>query len=106
MTPPGFEWNDGISHVAANEHDDTLGLDVPIRMLDELVGARSISVLKIDAEGYGRHALRRAERALREHRIRHIVFEDHEVRDSAVVAFLQSFGYRTYALTWVLRDQW
>jgi hypothetical protein len=59
--------------------------------------------VKLDVEGFEGAALKGAARALREHRIRHILFEDHQPQPSDVVRGLQCGGYWVFSLGWAMR---
>lgn len=78
--------------------------EVVVRPLDAIVqerGIRDVHLLKIDIEGYELHALRSAERLLKERRIRNILMEFHD-RELAelgqsrgeILSLLQQHGYR------------
>jgi hypothetical protein len=75
-------------------------VSVPVETLDDVVGERIVGLLKVDVEGYEFPLLKGAARALKEHRIRHIVFEDHEGSASDAAKFLQSAGYKVFAIGW------
>jgi hypothetical protein len=58
--------------------------------------------MKIDVEGYEPEVLRGATRALAGRRIRHVLFEDHNCRESEAVALLKESGYRLYSIGWAM----
>jgi FkbM family methyltransferase len=120
VMPLAFDSNDGLSYIAPDSEPGAAGhtgvtaspradastatrVDVELRALDDVLGSRAAAVMKLDVEGYELHVLRGASRAVAERRIRHIVFEDHAVAESAVVAHLRGAGYALFALGWTLR---
>jgi FkbM family methyltransferase len=103
ILPEGFSCDDGLAYIRRDGLPGSRSIPVGMETLDEAVGARPIAVLKLDVEGHELQALRGAKRALESRRIRHIVFEDHQGRGSAVVRFLESFGYRVYSIGWSVK---
>lgn len=99
--PADFETNDGVARIGSGAGGRSL--TVQVTTLDEELRDERASVLKLDVEGFEPQVLRGAERALRERRIRHIVFEDHSVADSEVVRILGGAGYQLFALGWSMR---
>ena len=57
---------------------------------------RSVAILKVDVEGAEQAVLEGAANALKEGRLRHIIFEDHHGSDSAVMTRLLGYGYAIY----------
>ncbi len=118
--PDAFGDNDGIAHVVDDAHEeqraDRAGeagkavkagaagqaIDVPVITLDDVLGSRHADLLKIDVEGYEAHVLAGAQRSLNAHRIRHIVFEDHDAARSVVIHRLREAGYTIFALGWTM----
>ncbi len=100
VIPSEFAGNDGIARIATTSGPGEKTIVVALKSLDNLLGGQSVRVMKLDVEGFEIHVLRGATGLLQAGRIRHIVFEDHEVEGSAVVRFLQGFGYRVFALGW------
>ena len=98
--PKGSDSNDGISTLqhCVNAIDSfkvqTVSLD---KFLD-----KSIFILKIDIEGHEFSALSGASSLLANGKIRHIVFEEHDVEHSSVVALLANNGYSIYSIGWDL----
>ncbi len=66
--------------------------------LDELLGVRSVGVLKLDVEGHEEAVLRGAREALAGRRIRDVVFEDLGQPPTAVTRLLEEAGYSVYKL--------
>jgi FkbM family methyltransferase len=103
IVPPDFDGNDGISKIAQGSLADGESITVPLDTLDEVLESTSVALLKLDVEGFEAQVLRGAARSLSGRRIRHIVFEDHEVTRSEAVRLLSEYGYRLYSLGWALR---
>jgi FkbM family methyltransferase len=104
ILPDGFDSNDGVAHIAAVSGSalGTRSIQIQVETLDDVLRETTATVLKIDVEGYEFQVLRGAVRALEERRIRHIIFEDHNIVGSRVMELLRDFGYRVYALGWSL----
>jgi FkbM family methyltransferase len=100
---PDFSSNDGTSRIAHTGNSGNESLPVAIRTLDDAIEDEPITVLKMDVEGFEPQLLRGASRALATRRIRHIVFEDHDIGTSEVVGILGQNGYRLFSLGWALR---
>lgn len=97
--PPGFSGNSGLATVSQVSERKNLQA-VPIKKLDgfsQEVG--TVSVLKIDVEGFELAVLEGAKSLLEEKKIANIVFEDHAPRESRVVALLRDHGYSIYGLS-------
>lgn len=102
VMPSQFAENDGISYIGRGDVTAGAGIDVPVSTLDDVLAARSATLLKLDVEGYELQVLTGTTSALSERRIRHIVFEDHDIGRSAVAALLQQFGFTVFAITWAM----
>jgi len=98
--PVDFENNDGISSLIASETKENSSVNVGVETLDDVIGDRNVSVLKLDIEGYEPQALRGATNALVEKRIKHIIFEDHELGKGEAATMLKVMGYEIFALGW------
>jgi hypothetical protein len=70
--------------------------------LDDLIDT-PVSVLKLDVEGFEASVLRGAHRLLSGRRLRHIIFEDHNVERSEVVRMLEDAGYQVFTIGWRMR---
>ena len=89
--PSGFDGNDGTARIAA-EPLDAGTVAVPMRTVDSVLGDGQADLLKLDVEGFESEVLAGAARALEGRRIRHVVFEDHDVSRSAAVQRLHEAG--------------
>jgi len=99
--PQGSEFNDGISTL--QDCADAIGsIAVQTVSLDEFLD-KEIHTLKIDIEGHEYSALSGAKSLLARGKIRNIVFEDHDIEHSDVVALLTSFGYKILSIGWDLK---
>ncbi len=103
----GFDWNMGSASVLS---DDASSMPrparvahVPLRRLDDEVGAGKVGVMKLDVEGHEAEVLRGADRLLRERRIRDIVFEEFDPPPTPVTRLLESRGYAVFSLDQALR---
>lgn len=103
LLPAGFDDNDGIARIVVDPGAADRTVVVPMRRLDDVVGDLMVDVLKMDVEGHEPHVLAGAARLLRHQRIRHVVFEDHDVTHSPAVRVLREAGYALFALGWTVR---
>jgi FkbM family methyltransferase len=101
--PRGFDGNDGMARIAVPGGADPESVTVPMATLDDIVGNRSVAVLKLDVEGHEAQVLRGGRRLLESRRIRHIVFEEHDLDASDALAILRGAGYHIHALGWSMR---
>jgi hypothetical protein len=74
-----------------------------VETLDDVIGHRQAGVMKLDVEGHEDQVLEGASEALREHRIRHVVFEDHHGPGSRSMELLRTAGYELFAIGWSMR---
>lgn len=88
--------NHGLAYIGAGVG----GLSIRTERLDEVVGANTISVMKMDVEGHEPAVLAGASGLLARKGIRHVVFEDHAIGTSQVRGMLVAAGYRVFALGW------
>ena len=113
VLPESSAANDGLAHIAtAHEqderatHDPSEAVDsvrVSVEKLDQVIGERTVGVVKIDVEGHEQQVLEGATDALQAHRIRHIVFEDHYGAGSEPMALLRAAGYEIFSIGWSMR---
>jgi FkbM family methyltransferase len=102
VLPDPAAHNNGLAHIAP-KGEVAAGQDavcVAVETLDEVLCERRVGLLKVDVEGYEFPLLQGAARALHQHRIRHIVFEDHEGAASEAARFLQAAGYKLFTIGW------
>jgi FkbM family methyltransferase len=99
--PASFAGNDGLATLA-DQPSDVQSVAVTVERLDDVVDG-PVSVMKLDVEGFEASVLRGAPRLLSGDRLRHIVFEEHDVERSDVVRILRDAGYHLFAIGWRLR---
>jgi FkbM family methyltransferase len=90
-----FALNHGLASFAAAPGPS---LAVATTTLDEALGGRSAAVVKIDVEGSELRVVRGARQALREGRIRHIIYEAYPQERSALEETMRDLGYSVHAL--------
>ena len=98
--PTEFGENCGIATLEPGQSSD-LSIDVKCTTLDLeriRIGFGKIGLIKIDIEGHELAALKGAHNLLFEKAIRDIVFEEHNVTESSVAAYLTSLGYSVFRL--------
>src|SRR5439155_1620403 len=93
VIPPEFGTNDGLASLSATPRDGDIVISVDVVTLDDLLGDRSVSVLKIDVEGHELSVLKGAARLIKSQGVRHLVFEEHTGPTSPVCTFLTERGY-------------
>jgi FkbM family methyltransferase len=92
VLPGHYGENQGIAYV--DDSADESAMAIPLEQLDNLIpDNKIIDVMKIDVEGYELSVFRGSEKLLREKRITHIIFEEHNEYPSAVTEYLSQFGY-------------
>jgi hypothetical protein len=74
-----------------------------IATLDDAIAGRDVGVMKVDVEGHTPQVLEGAAEALHAHRIRDIVFEDHQGKGSGAMTLLLDAGYDIFAIGWSMR---
>jgi FkbM family methyltransferase len=90
-----FALNHGLASFAAAPGPS---LTVATTTLDAALGARTAAVVKIDVEGSELRVVRGAREALREGRIRHIIYEAYPQERSALEETMRDLGYSVHAL--------
>jgi FkbM family methyltransferase len=90
--------NQGLAHLGGDALPTDDVHEITTRRLDDLVGDRSVGVMKVDAEGHESFVLAGAPRLLAEGRVRDLVYEDLGGYPSPVSATLEAAGYRIWAL--------
>ena len=93
-----FDSNDGTSRVSDGMSRAQCSVRVAIDTIDNVLGREEFAVLKLDVEGSEAHVLRGAAHALADGRIRHVVFEDHDISNSIVVGLLGQAGFGLFSL--------
>jgi FkbM family methyltransferase len=95
IDPATFAQNKGTASL--ERPDSAESADVrTVRLDDSLSGP--VGVLKLDVEGHELAALGGAERLLSQHRVRDIVFEEHQPPPTAVTELLQAHGYSVFGV--------
>jgi FkbM family methyltransferase len=94
-----FQINRGTARIAESKGGNELhSYAVAMETLDDLFSQGSFDLVKIDVEGFEPRVFQGARRLLREKRIRHIVYEDHDVRSSTLAPMLQAAGYSVFSI--------
>ncbi len=101
--PDYFAFNDGVSKISLDKLHLGKSVEVNIKSIDEIFGSMTISLLKLDVEGFEWQVLQGAKQALSDHKIRNILFEEHAILDSPLVKMLKDNGYHIFSLGWVIR---
>lgn len=94
--PDDSEQNSGLASLDIKP-DATLKYRVTVSRLDDILH-ESVGVLKIDVEGYELTALGGAVDLIKNHKIRDIIFEEHEAYPTPVSELLESLGYSVFNL--------
>jgi FkbM family methyltransferase len=105
VLPDPAAGNNGLAYIPRVAHIEPgrRTVEVIVETVDAVLHAQSVGVMKIDVEGHERLLLEGASLALRQGRIRDIVFEDHQGAGSESAAFLQAAGYKVFAFGWSMR---
>jgi FkbM family methyltransferase len=91
-----FTLNRGASMITA---DGRKGLTIERVTLDDEVGpVQTVGVMKVDVEGHEGAVMRGAERVLRRHAVRDIVFEEHGGEPGEASHLLASSGYQLFRI--------
>jgi FkbM family methyltransferase len=99
VTGPGFAHNQGTATLAGTERwPDVPAVRVTTVTLDDEFPSDRLDCVKIDAEGHEHAVLRGAEGLLGEHRIRHVLYEDHARYPTAASELLERHGYKVLLL--------
>jgi len=92
---------DTINHVLV-AGENLPGVDVPVRLLDEVVGSDVPTMIKIDVEGYELAVLRGARKTLRDERLLAVLMETngsgmrYGVSDDILLADMSENGFRPF----------
>lgn len=97
-----FAINQGTASIGrvSNGEGERLGRShcVAVETLDECFPTERFALLKIDVEGFELEVLKGAERLLSEHRVKHVIYEDHTFGESGLAARLSGHGYTNFAI--------
>jgi FkbM family methyltransferase len=96
--PPGFEGDWSSARVESHpSNDGQTRLEVPAATLDvSLAHVHAIHVLKVDVEGYEAKVLAGGRRFLKDHRVRDVIFEEHNKYPTLASDLLERYGYKIY----------
>lgn len=96
----GFSWNQGSASLVRDPQnaEGLAEVEVTTRRLDDLLETHTVGVMKVDVEGHERAVLQGACRALSNHRIRDVVFEDFDNPPTPVAMLLQAYGYTVFSI--------
>ena len=100
ITPDASARNTGLGRLGSETERG--GVAVEVDTLDAALAGQTASIMKLDVEGAELSVLEGADAALRERRLRHIIFEDHHGAGSPVMAHLLDRGYTIYSVGWTL----
>jgi FkbM family methyltransferase len=105
VLPDPSEGNNGLGHISTEpiSHDSVDTVSVEVETLDGVLAGQSVALAKVDVEGYERQLFEGCAGSLGSHRIRHVVFEDHQGIDSAAATFLAAAGYTLFSIGWSMR---
>jgi FkbM family methyltransferase len=92
--------NSGLGRLGTSTEKGAVPVEV--ETLDDELHGRSVAILKLDVEGAEQAVLEGAASALKDGRLRHIIFEDHHGANSAVMTQLLGHGYTIYSIEWTL----
>ena len=97
--------NNGLSYIPAEPISPKRAetASVQVETLDAALDGQTVAVAKVDVEGYERQLFEGAAGALGSHRIRHLVFEDHQGTGSPAATFLADAGYTLFSIGWSMR---
>ena len=94
--PDGFEANEGLASL--ERYGGHIGIEVPIRRLDNIVMEKKIALMKIDVEGHELQVLLGAGSMITNHQVRDILFEEEAVYPTETTSYLERHGYKIYGL--------
>src|SRR5437667_2291100 len=94
-----FQINRGTARIAEAKNEGELrSYSVPIETLDNLFPNESFDLAKIDVEGFEPRVLQGAKGLLREKRIRHIIYEDHDIKSEKLATMLTTEGCSIFSI--------
>jgi FkbM family methyltransferase len=100
IPPDPSAHNNGLGRLGSEAEPGAVPVEVGT--LDDELHGRSVAVLKIDVEGAEQAVLEGAAHALKDGRVRHVIFEDHHGAGSAVMMQLLGYGYTIYSIGWTM----
>lgn len=95
-----FDRNDGVASLVGTGPS----VEVRVDTLDDFVKKGRVDVMKVDVEGFEYEVFRGGQSVLAEHRITHILFEEHGYEDGRVFGLLREFGYRIFSIGWTISN--
>jgi FkbM family methyltransferase len=98
--PDNFAVNQGAACLA-NGYSAGQGIarhQVQIKLLDDVIPAGEFGLLKIDVEGHELKLIQGASQLLSQHRVRHVIYEDHTQGKSGIPETLAAHGYTVYSI--------
>lgn len=107
VQPAGWDANHGTAALQTGGGESASGLgrvmhETRVETLDGLFRSESFALAKIDVEGHERGVLAGAGDLLKSGRIRHIVYEDHELGAGGIPGLLEHSGYRVFSIGYSL----
>lgn len=97
--PNNIARNGGLASLVATSNDRNEKEDVSLTTLDATIENSKVAVLKLDVEGHELAVLRGCVRALEQHRIRDIVFEEYRPFPSDAHRMLSGYGYHIFRIS-------
>jgi FkbM family methyltransferase len=103
IQPDCFAFNQGTSSLAIPNGDSpeaTSGIryQVEIETLDDMFPTETIKLAKIDVEGHEANVIKGARQMLKEKRIRHVIYEDHDQGSTGLPELFAESGYTVYSI--------
>lgn len=102
LEPEEFIFNDGVSRIELCKSNSGKSIKVNMNSIDKIFDSMTISLLKLDVEGFEEQVLQGAKNALSKGKIDNILFEEHSILDSVIVEMLRTYGYKIYSLGWTM----
>jgi FkbM family methyltransferase len=98
ISGPAFHM--GVAALESEDGTTDHGEAIPVTLvsLDQLVGDRTVGLLKVDVEGHEAGVLRGGRGLLEAGAVRDIVFEDHDPYPSEATGIVEEAGYRLISL--------